>query len=27
LELTGNFRERVEKLLGRKQDGSENAEG
>ena len=27
LELTGNFRERIEKLLGRKQDGSENAEG
>jgi hypothetical protein len=27
LELTGNFRERIEKLLGRKQDGAENAEG
>ena len=27
LELTGNFRERIEKLLGRKQEGSENAEG
>jgi len=27
LELTVNFRERIEKLLGRKQDGSENAEG
>ena len=27
LELTGNFRDRLEKLLGRKQDGAENAEG
>jgi len=27
LELTGNFRERIEKLLGRKQDGADNAEG
>jgi len=27
LELTGNFRERAEKLLGRKQDGADNAEG
>jgi len=26
LELTGTFRERIEKLLGRKQDGSENAD-
>jgi len=27
LELTGTFRERVEKLLGRKQEGADNAEG
>ena len=27
LELTGNFREQIEKLLGRKQDGADNAEG
>jgi hypothetical protein len=27
LELTGNFRDRIEKLLGRKQDGADNAEG
>jgi len=27
LELTGNFRERIEKLLGRTQDGADNAEG
>jgi hypothetical protein len=27
LELTDNFRERIEKLLGRKQAGAENAEG
>ena len=27
IELTGNFRERIGKLLGRKQEGSDNAEG
>ena len=27
LELAGDFRERIEKLLGRKEDGAENAEG
>ena len=27
LELTGNFRERIEKLLGRTQGGADNAEG
>jgi hypothetical protein len=27
LELTGNFRGRIERLLGRKQDGADNAEG
>ncbi len=27
LELTGNFRVKLEKLLGRKQDGADNAEG
>jgi len=27
LELTGTFREKLEKLLGRTQEGSENAEG
>jgi len=27
LEITGNFRKKLEKLLGRNQDGSENAEG
>jgi len=27
LELTGTFRARLEKLLGQKQDGAENAEG
>jgi len=27
LELTGNFRERIEKLLGQKLDGADNAEG
>jgi len=26
LELTGNFREMIEKLLGRKQEGANNAE-
>lgn len=27
LELTGNFRKKLKKLLGRKQDGADNAEG
>ena len=27
LELTGTFREKLGQLLGRKQDGSDNAEG
>ena len=27
LELTGTFREKLEKLLGRNQDGADNAEG
>ncbi|EFL52298.1 conserved hypothetical protein [Solidesulfovibrio fructosivorans JJ]] len=27
LELTGNFRERIKKLLGREHEGAENAEG
>ena len=27
LDLTGNFREQIEKLLSQKQDGAENAEG
>ena len=27
LELTGTFRERIGKLLGRNQDGADNAEG
>jgi len=27
LEITGNFRDRIEKLLGRNQEGSENDEG
>ena len=27
LELTGTFRDRIEKLLGRKQDGADNVEG
>jgi len=27
LELTGNFRERIKKLLGRNQEGADNAEG
>ena len=27
LELTGNFRERIEKLLGPNQGGTENVEG
>ena len=26
LELTGNFRDRLEKLLGRNQDGAENGD-
>jgi len=27
LELTGTFRKKLEKLLGRKQDGADNVEG
>jgi len=27
LDLTGTFREKLEKLLGRNQDGADNAEG
>lgn len=27
IELTGNFREKLEKLLGQKLDGADNAEG